>query len=271
MPMIEVAPAVRIYAEDLDPGQAKATLVLIHGWPVNGRMFEYQAAQWPRQGIRTVAIDLRGYGYSDKPWQGLNYDTWADDVMKVIDALALQRVVLGGFSMGGAVAMHTAATVGQGRIEKLVLMGAAGPCLAQSDTNPGGVPREAYEGFLHACYSDRAKLNAEFGKALFHKPVSPELDRFFQDLGMQASIHATACGVEQLRDRDLRPELERIKIPTLICHGLHDQVIPFSLGAEVQKKLIPQAELIRFEESGHGLFIDEREKLTSEVARFVLA
>ncbi len=269
--LIETAPNIHVYVEDYAPENPKATLVLIHGWPVNGRMFEYQAAQLPALGIRTITIDLRGFGLSDKPWSGLDYDNWAADIDAVMAKLDLRDVVLGGFSMGGAVVMNYAARPAANRLRKLVLMGAAGPCLQKKDDNPDGAPREAYDGLIQACYTDRAKMNADFGKLLFEKTVSPELDRFFQDLGMQASNRATARGLEELRDRDTRSILSQIKIPVMICHGVHDKVIPFNLGAMKQCQLIPHADVIRFEESGHGLFIDEGAKLTKALADFALS
>jgi pimeloyl-ACP methyl ester carboxylesterase len=105
MPMVNVAKDVNLYVQDWGKGKP---IVLIHGWPLSHRMWEYQAAGIVNHGYRVVAVDLRGYGYSDKPWEGNDYDTWANDIGKVIKDRNLRDVTLAGFSMGGAIVMHYA-------------------------------------------------------------------------------------------------------------------------------------------------------------------
>lgn len=260
----------QLNVRDFRPSGYEATILFVHGWPVSGAMFEYQFNTLPARGIRVVTVDLSGFGRSQGNWGSYDYDVWADDIRTVIDGLSLPEITLVGFSMGGAVAMHYMARHRGHGVGRLALLGAAGPCLGLKADNPGGVPRAVHDGLVAASLTDRAKLNADFGKSLFHKAVSPEMDRFFWQLGMEASARATTRGVEELRDRDLRPGLASIHVPTLICHGIHDAVIPFALGAEVQRRLISGSTLVRFEDSGHGLFLDERDKLNDELARFAL-
>lgn len=100
---VQVEPNVSIFVEDIGQG---TPVVFLHGWPVNYKMFEYQLNVLPNQGIRAIAIDFRGYGKSDAPSTGYDYDRMADDVRAVIDDLELTDVVLAGFSMGGAIAVH---------------------------------------------------------------------------------------------------------------------------------------------------------------------
>jgi len=270
MSLIESQNGTHVYYEDLAPDSSRGTILFVHGWPVSGRMFEYQANVLPNEGIRVITIDLRGFGRSSKPWGPYGYDDWANDIRAVVDQLNLSDVTLAGFSMGGAVAMHYMDQHKGHGVARLALLAAAGPCLGLRSDNPNGISREAHDGFVAAAIADRAKLNADFGSLLFNKPVSPEMDRFFWEMGMEASSRATVRGVEELRDRDLRLGAARIEVPTLICHGVHDKIIPFALGAEVQAELIKGSTLVRFEESGHGLFLDERDKLNTELARFAL-
>ena len=72
-----------------------------------------------------------------------------------------------------------------------------------------------------------------------------------------------------LRDADLRPDLAKIEVPTAIMHGVYDSSAPMEITAEVNHKAIKDSQLIRFENSGHGIFLDEREKLNTELMRFV--
>lgn len=221
-----------------------------------------------RSGYRAIGVDLRGFGQSDKLWQGNDYDTWADDLEKVIKALDLEDVMLAGFSMGGAIAMHYAATKRDPRVTKLALMGAAGPLFLERPDNPSGTSLKEIEEVIRLAFTDRPKLAHDLGTANFHTSASPEFYRWIEGLRMEASLHATVRGIEELRDRDLRGEVSRISIPTRIYHGVHDQVVSITL-AEEQHRLIKNSVLVHFHNSGHGLFYDERDKLDEELVRFL--
>lgn len=266
MPFVEVEPGVRVFVQDWGSGKP---IVFIHGWPLSHKMFEYQFTQLPQHGYRCIGLDLRGYGQSDQPWGDYSFDVLANDVREVLDALDLHDVTLAGFSMGGAVAVHYMARHNSTRVSKLVLLGAATPCLTKKPDFPQGLDNEPYDNFIKACYTDRAQMNADFGTATFYKPLSSKLADWFTNLGMEASPHATAMGIVALRDSDLRSDLAKITVPTAIFHGVHDQIAPVEITAEVNHKGIKSSTLIRFEESGHGLFLDEKDKLNRELMRFV--
>jgi len=108
-------------------------------------MFEYKFTELPKHGYRCIGIDLRGFGDSDKPYDGYNYDTVADDLKAVLDTLNLQNVVLAGFSMGGAIAIHYMARHEGSRIAKLVLLGAAAPCFTKREDYPFGIDSSAVD------------------------------------------------------------------------------------------------------------------------------
>ena len=264
MTKVKVSSDVNLNVQDWGEGKP---IVLIHGWPLSHRMFEYQAAGIVNHGNRVVAIDLRGYGDSDKPWEGNDYDTWADDIGKVIKDRNLKDATLAGFSMGGAIAMHYVATHNDNRVTKLALLAAAGPCLIKKPDNPGGVPSQIWDQFIAAEMADRAQFKHEFNKNFFANPVSAELNRWFAAIGMQVDAHASLRGLEELGSRDLRNEISNIKIPTRIFHGVKDRIVPFAM-AEVQIRLIEGAQIVRFENSGHGLFLDESDKFFEELLKF---
>lgn len=262
---IEVEPGVYNYVQDWGEGRP---LLLIHGWPLSHRMFDAQAAELPKRGIRVITYDLRGFGKSSKTWDGLDYDTWANDVGKIIAALDLSDVTLGGFSMGGAIAMHYVATKSDWRVSRLALCAAAGPSFTARDGFAQGVPRETVQGIIDLEKTDPAKSKREFGKLFFSTPVSDELAKFYDDIGMQAPPHSTIRGMEELRDRDLREELGNIGIPTRIFHGVNDKVVPFALG-EFQRDNIKGSTLVKFDKGGHAFAYEEMDKFNDEMARFV--
>lgn len=264
---IEVEPGVNLHIRDW--GQGK-TIVFIPGWPLSHEMYEYQFTQLPKLGYRCIGITLRGYGKSSKPWGSYNYEVFADDVKRVIEALDLRDVTLAGHSMGGAIAMHYMARHAGARIAKLALFGAAAPSFTKRSDFLYGLEKAAIDDLIKLCYTDRAQLNENFGKIFFRteNAVSPKLSVWFHNMGMEASPHATAACLEALRDADLRPVMAEIKVPTAIFHGTEDKICPFGL-AEVMANGIQGAQLTKFEKSGHGLFYEEREKFNNELVRFV--
>lgn len=259
MPKVSVAKNVNLYVQDWGAGK---TIVFIHGWPFDHRMFEYIMMDLAKKDSRVVAVDLRGFGQSDKPWVGNDYDTWAIDIGKVIGELILRDVTLAGFSMGGAIVAHYVARRIDTRISRLALLSA--PVL---NAAPRPEDKKVLEGYMQELLADRPKFMADYVKGIFETPVSSEYREWLASQGRTASIRACIRSLEELRDRDLRPALTNIRMPTRFFHGVMDQFIPISL-AEAQVGLIKGSSLVRFENSGHALFWDEKDKLVNELDKF---
>jgi non-heme chloroperoxidase len=262
----EVEPGVRLFVQDWGEGRP---IVLIHGWPLSHRMFDFQTSELPNRGLRVIAPDLRGYGWSTKTWDGLDYDTWARDIDRLMEILDLNDVVLAGFSMGGAIAMHYAAAMNEGRITKLALLAAAGPCFVARPDFPPGIPADLAEKLIGAERADPPKSRTDFGKNFFSSPVDPEMAEFYNLIMSEPPQRSTVRGLEELRDRDLRGELSNIDVPTAIFHGVNDKIVPFQLG-EVQRDMIEGSTLIKFEKGGHGFCVEEKDKMNDELERFAL-
>ena len=258
-----------IYLHIRDWGQGK-TIVFIPGWPLSHEMFEYQFTQLPRHGYRCIGISLRGFGKSSKPWGEYNYDVFADDIKKVLETLNLHDITLAGHSMGGAISLHYMARHKGDRVSKLALFGAAAPSFTKKSDFPHGVETTVVDGFIEACFQDRAKLNEDFGKIFFRteNAVSPKLGNWLHNMGMEASPHATAACLLALRNSDLRDDMSHIIVPTAIFHSVLDKICPFEL-AEAMAVGIKGSKLIRFEKSGHGLFYEEKDKFNMELMNFV--
>ncbi len=267
MPYVEVSPGVNVYVEDWGSGKP---VFFIHGWPLSHRMFEYQFTQLPKQGYCCVGIDLRGFGKSDKPWGDYNYDIFADDVKLVLEALDLRDVTMAGFSMGGAITMRYMGRHFGERVSKVAFLGAAAPCFTQREDFPYNLPKSAVDDFIEACYADRAQLLVDFGNIFFRAEdsVSPKLADWFHSLGVEASPHAIAMCLMELRDADCREDMSKIKVPTGIFHGRQDKICSFDL-ADAMHQGIPGSHIIPFERSGHGLVVDETRKFNQELIDFV--
>lgn len=264
---VSVEQGVNIHVEDVDPGGGKPILFL-HGWPANHQMFEYQFDQLPKMGYRCIGIDMRGFGHSDKPWRGYSYDRLADDVRSVVDALHLQNFILGGHSVGGAIAIRYMARHNEYGVSKLALFGAAAPSVTIRPHFPYGLPKEEVSKLIQETYEDRPKMLQEFTDMFFFQRITgPFADWFFQ-LGLQAAGWSTAAVATSFRDESLFSDLGKIRVPTLILHGIHDKVCLFPLAIAL-KEGIKNSRLVPFRNSGHGLFWEEREKFNKELVRFI--
>ncbi|MBP2651706.1 MAG: arylesterase [Firmicutes bacterium] len=266
MPYIPVGKGIKVFVEDIN--SSGKPILFIHGWPVNHKMFEYQFNQLPQCGYRCIALDLRGFGKSDKPWNGYSYDTLADDVYCVIEALGLDNIALVGFSMGGAIATRYMARYESYGISKLALISAAVPKFTQGPDYKYGLPVSEVNTLIHQSYADRPKMISDFGSKFFASNVSSEFRNWFNGLALEASGHATAMTAISLRDEDLRPDAKRIYVPTAIFAGVHDQIVSFS-NAEQMHNYVTGSVFVPFKNSGHGLFYDELEKFNHCLTQFL--
>ncbi|TCP70262.1 non-heme chloroperoxidase [Baia soyae] len=264
---IHVEPDVRIYTEDVNP-KGKRTILFIHGWPANHNLFEYQFNDLPGYDCRCIGVDLRGFGKSDKPWRKYSLNRLADDIYCVIKSLQLQDIMLVGHSVGGAVAIRYMSRHCGYQVSKLALLGAAAPSVVQRPNFPHGLPIEEVNRLIEGTYEDRPKMLEQFGTSFFHQKISQPFAEWFLQMGLEAAGWATAKVAKTFRDETLFSDLCEIHVPTLILHGIHDQVCLYPLATALHKG-IPHSKLVPFEHSGHGLMWEEKEKLNKELIKFI--
>lgn len=265
---VSVEPTVKIFVKDLNP-TGKKTILFIHGWPGNHNLFEYQFDQLPKMGYRCIGIDCRGFGLSDKPFEGYNYDRLADDIRQVVEELKLQDFILGGHSTGGAICVRYMARHNGYGVSKLALFAAAAPSLIKRPYFPYGLPRESIIDIIQGTYNDRPNMLKDFGNMIFFQHITKPFSDWIFQLGLQASGWATASIANTwLNEEGLFSDLEKIEVPTLILHGTHDKVCLFPL-AIAQNNSIRNSKLIPFEYSGHFLFYDQRDKFNKELIKFI--
>ncbi|WON95099.1 alpha/beta hydrolase [Sphingobacterium sp. UGAL515B_05] len=263
---IEVEKGVKLHVTDLGEGKP---IVLIHGWPLSDEMYEYQYQYLSRRGFRVIGITLRGFGKSDKPYGKYDFDVFSDDIKVVLEKLDIQNATLGGFSLGGAVVLHYVTKYNSAHISKLALFGAAAPSWKQREGFPDGLPDAAVQGLINATKTQREDLIASFGAGFVAKEgnISKNVEKWLENINLQASPYAMTESITALRDLDLRPQLSKINIPVTIFQGVYDKNCPLVWAEQLQKG-IKNATLIRFENSGHALFVEEMEKFNTELEKF---
>lgn len=263
---IEVEKGVKLHVTDIGDGKP---IVLIHGWPLSDAMYEYQYQSLAQKGFRVIGITLRGFGQSDRPYGKYNFDVFSDDIKVVLEKLNIQDAVLGGFSMGGAVVIHYVTKYNAAHINKLALFAAAAPSWAQRDDFPYGVPKENVEGLIQSTLTQRQDLIESFGAQFPAQEgnISRNVVKWLENINLQAWPYAITQSITALRDLDLRPSLSKIKIPTVVFNGVHDKLCSIELAEQLQKGIL-NSYLVRFENSGHALFVEEAEKFNNELAAF---
>ncbi len=261
---------VRLYYQDLGQGQP---VIFIHGWPSSHEMWEYQLGTLPEH-YRCIAYDRRGFGKSDKPWTGYDYDTFASDLKCLIDQLDLTDVTLVGFSMGGGEVVRYLSAYGSERISKAVLVSAVTPFMLRTDDNEDGLPKKMFDKMVQKIKNDRPKFLAGFGKDFFgvsktEKPVSEELLQWAHGLTLTATQKSTIDCVRAFSETDFRKDCAAIDVPTLLIHGDEDKTVPIDISAYKTADLIKDAQLIVYEGGPHGIFVTEKDRLNQDLVNFI--
>lgn len=265
---IEVEEDVKLYIEDLNE-KANKVIVFLHGWPGSHKLFEYQFDYLSKKGYRCIGIDQRGFGESDKPMYGYNYNRLSDDVKCVVDELELKDFTLLGHSTGGAIAIRYMARHNGSGVSNLILCAAAAPSLIKRSYFPYGLKKQEVEDIIKGIYADRPQMLHDFGKTFFYKKISKAFSQWFLNLGLQAAGWSTAAIANTwIEDEGLFEDMKEIYTPTLILQGIHDKVVLAQLSQE-QNNLIKGSKFIKFEKSGYGLFYDEKDKFNKEVVYFI--
>jgi pimeloyl-ACP methyl ester carboxylesterase len=270
MAMIETDDGTEIYYKDWGDGPA---VVFCHGWPLNADMWEYQMNALAAEGFRCVAYDRRGFGRSDQPWEGYDYDTFAGDLSDVIDALELEDVHLVGFSMGGGEVARYIGRYGSESVAKAVLVSAVTPFLLKSADNPNGVERATFDGMRAGIAADRGQFFADFGKAFTgaNRPqskVSQGMLDWTLHLALQASLKGALDCVNAFSETDFREDLKAFDIPTLVIHGDDDQIVPIDISGRLAAAAIEGAELKVYAGAPHALYFTHREQLSADLLAF---
>ncbi len=220
-----------------------------------------------------VSYDRRGFGRSDQPGSGYDYDTFASDLAALLEALDLRDAVLVGFSMGGGEVVRYLHRFGSERVGKAVLVSAVPPYLLKDDSNPEGIDRSTFDDFIEQLKSDRPSFLASFGKkfygaGLLSFTVSSEYLEYTGDLALQASLRSTLACVRAFSETDFRGDLPAVRVPTLVIHGSSDQIVPLDISGAKSAEAIAGAQLKIYEGAPHGLHYTEQDRLLDDLLAF---
>ncbi|MFC4592783.1 alpha/beta fold hydrolase [Sphingobium tyrosinilyticum] len=260
-----------IHVKDMGSGHP---VILIHGWPLSGDMWEYQTLALLEAGYRVITYDRRGFGQSGHPAGGYNYDIFADDLAAVIEKVGAPKVSLIGFSMGGGEIARYLSRYGSAKVDRVALVASVVPYILKDDSNPDGVDESVLDQMQAQVREDRFAFLQTFAKSFYgiglvSKPVSSALLDWTFALAIMASPKATIDCISAFGRTDFRPDLAAFDIPTLVIHGTSDKTVPIDPTGRAAAAGIAGAELIEYEGEPHGLFATAPDRLNGDLLSFL--
>ena len=262
---------IDLYYEDHGSGQP---VVLIHGYPLSGASWEKQVPALLNAGHRVITYDRRGFGKSSQPITGYNYDTFAEDLRKLITHLELREVALVGFSMGGGEVARYLGKYGSKGVSKAVIISGVPPFLLKTPDNPEGLDGSVFEGIQKAVAADRYAFFTEFFKnfyntdLLLNKRVSEQAVQASWNLAAGASASASLACVPTWHE-DFRKDLSKIDAPALIIHGDADRILPITASGMRTAKQIKKARLSVVRDGPHCITWTHADEVNAELVNFL--
>ena len=275
MPYVDVgrenSGSISLYYEDHGSGQP---VVLIHGYPLSSASWEKQVPVLLSAGYRVIAYDRRGFGKSSQPTTGYNYDTFAEDLRKLVIHLKLRDFVLVGFSMGGGEVARYIGKYGSKDVSGAVIIGGIPPFLLKTADNPEGVDGSVFEGIQKAVAGDRYAFFTEFFKNFYNtdvylgKRVSEQAVQASWNVAASASASASLACVPTWHE-DFRSDLAKIDMPTLVIHGEADRIVPIAAAGQRTAKLVKGAELVVVNGGPHNIAWTHAEEVNNALVKFL--
>jgi len=262
---------INLYYEDHGAGKP---VVLIHGWPLSGQSWEKQTAALLAAGHRVITYDRRGFGLSDKPASGYDYDTLAGDLHQLITRLDLRGVTLTGFSMGGGEVARYLGKYGSERVKKAAFIAAIPPFLLKTPDNRLGVDSGVFEGIKQALAADRLAFLSAFLANFYNvdvlggKLISDQVVQANWNIASGASPKGTLDCVSAWLT-DFRKDLAAINVPTLVVHGDADRIVPLAASAKRTHEAVKGSRLVVLEGAPHGLNWTHADQLNRALTDFL--
>jgi non-heme chloroperoxidase len=274
MSTITTRDGTEIYYKDWGPKEAQP-IVFHHGWPLSADDWDNQMLFFLEQGYRVIAHDRRGHGRSTQTATGNEMDTYAADVAELAEALDLRNAVHIGHSTGGGEVAHYVARAKPGRVAKAVLIGAVPPVMVKSETNPGGLPIEVFDGFRAALVANRAQFYIDVPTGPFYgfnragATISQgAIDNWWRQ-GMMGGAKAHYDCIKAFSETDFTEDLKAIDVPVLILHGDDDQIVPIADSALLAAKLVRNGTLKIYESLPHGMCTTHPDIINPDLLAFI--
>jgi non-heme chloroperoxidase len=274
MSTITTKDGVEIFYKDWGKGQP---IVFSHGWPLSADAWDTQMLFFLKHGYRVIAHDRRGHGRSTQTGDGHDMDHYADDLAALTAHLDLRDAVHVGHSTGGGEVVHYIARHGAGRVAKAAIIGAVTPLMVKTAANPGGLPKELFDGLQAQVAANRAQFYYDLAAGPFHgynrpgaKPSQGVIWNWWRQ-GMMGGAKAQYDGIVAFSQTDFTEDLKKITVPVLVMHGDDDQMVPYADSAPLSAKLLRNSTLKTYKGFSHGMPTTEAETINADLLSFMKA
>jgi non-heme chloroperoxidase len=272
MSTITTKDGVTLFFKDWGSGQP---IVFSHGWPLSSDDWDNQMMFFLNRGFRVIAHDRRGHGRSTQTAQGHDMDHYADDLEALTSHLNLKNAVHVGHSTGGGEVAHYLGRHGESRVAKAVLISAVPPIMVKTPANPGGLPKEVFDGFQAQLAANRAQFYRDLPAGPFYgfnRPGAKVSEGVIQNWwrqGMMGGIKAHYDGIVAFSQTDFTPDLKKISVPTLVMHGDDDQIVPYADSGPLSAKLVKNATLKTYKGFPHGMCTTQADTINADLLAFI--
>ena len=274
MNTITTKDGVTIFYKDWGSKKAQP-IVFHHGWPLSGDDWDAQMLYFLGKGYRVVAHDRRGHGRSSQVSDGHDMEHYAADAAAVVEHLGLRDAVHIGHSTGGGEATRYVARHGNGRVAKLVLIGAVPPLMLKTPANPGGLPIGVFDGFRQQLAANRGQFYRDIASGPFYGYNRPDakasqavIDNWWRQ-AMIGGAKAQHDGIKAFSETDFTEDLQTIDVPTLVMHGDDDQIVPIADSAPLSAKLLKKGVLKVYEKFPHGMCTTHADVVNPAILAFI--
>jgi non-heme chloroperoxidase len=272
MGTVTTSDGTKIFYKDWGSGQP---IVFSHGWPLSSDDWDSQLMFFVERGYRVVAHDRRGHGRSTQPGDGHDMDHYADDMLAVVEHLDLHDAVHVGHSTGGGEVARFLARHGESRAAKAVLISSVPPLMLKTDANPGGLPKEVFDGFQVQVATNRAQFYRDLPEGPFYgfnrpgvKSIPGIIDNWWRQ-GMTGGANAHYDGIVAFSQTDFTEDLKKITLPALVMHGDDDQIVPYADSGPLSAALLKNGTLKTYKGFPHGMPTTEAATINADLLAFI--
>jgi non-heme chloroperoxidase len=271
MSTITTKDGTEIYYKDWGLGQP---IVFSHGWPLSADDWDTQMMFFLNHGYRVIAHDRRGHGRSSQTGDGHDMDHYADDLAALTAHLDLKNAIHVGHSTGGGEVTRYIARHGESRVAKAVLISSVPPLMVKTQANPGGLPKEVFDGFQEQVAANRAQFYMDLPTGPFYgynrpgaKPSQGVIAKWWRQ-GMMGGIKAHYDGIVAFSQTDFTEDLKKFTVPTLVMHGDDDQIVPYADSGPLSAKLVKGAVLKTYKGFPHGMPTTNADQINADLLTF---